>query len=220
MAQRHAPLFLVGQVTARAKLVTVIEAAVPVRPHPVNQATAITAHIAHPLAGCAAARGQGNDNADLAEAQYAGRCASRDKRSKHMTVNNAEFADRVQGRLDRLGLNSADLARLAGLPDSFICAMLDGDVLPPRGKRLIKLAEVLETSVSYLVGLDPDAPVPEEYLQEDQGSLGLLAGDEEALLRAYRRLDMSARAALLLIVLKMTPEPEIHQNKPRQIPTR
>ena len=137
-----------------------------------------------------------------------------------MTVSDTEFADRVQGRLDRLDLSSADLARLAGLPDSFVCAMLDGDALPPRGKRLIKLAEVLETSVSYLVGLDPDALVPEEYLQEDQGSLGLLAGDEEALLRAYRRLDMSARAAMLQVVLKMSPEPEVHENKSRQVQIR
>ena len=137
-----------------------------------------------------------------------------------MTSSTAEFADRVQGRLDRLGLGAADLARLVGLSDSFIDGMLAGDVPPPRGKRLIKLAEVLETSVSYLVGLDPDALVPEEFLQEDQGSLGLLAGDEEALLRAYRRLDMSSRAALLQIVLKMAPEPEVQEKKPRQVQAR
>jgi transcriptional regulator with XRE-family HTH domain len=131
-----------------------------------------------------------------------------------------EFADRVQGRLDRLDMSSDDLAGLAGLPVSFIRGMLAGDVPPPRGKRLIKLAEVLATSVSYLVGLDPDTPVPDEYLQEDQGSLGLLAGDEEALLRAYRRLDMSSRAALIQIVLKMAPELDAYEKKPRQSQTR
>jgi transcriptional regulator with XRE-family HTH domain len=131
-----------------------------------------------------------------------------------------EFADRVQGRLDRLDLSADDVAVLAGLPSRFIRNMLDGEVPPPRGRRLIKLAEVLSTSVSYLVGLDPDVPVPEAYLQEDQGSLGLLAGDEEALLRAYRRLDMSCRAALIQIVLKMTPEPDVYEKKPRQAPIR
>ncbi|WP_428483549.1 hypothetical protein [Rhodopila sp.] len=131
-----------------------------------------------------------------------------------------EFADRVQGRLDRLDLSPDDLARLARLPAGFIHGMLDGNLPPPRGKRLITLAEVLSTSVSYLVGLDPDAPVPDEYLEEDQGSLGLLAGDEEALLRAYRRLDMSSRAALLQIVLKMTPEPDHDEKKPRQVKAR
>jgi hypothetical protein len=130
------------------------------------------------------------------------------------------FADRVQGRLDRLDLSSDDLAALAGLPVSFIRGMLAGNVPPPRGKRLIKLAEVLATSVSYLVGLDPDTPVPEEFLQDDQGNLGLLAGDEDALLRAYRRLDMSSRAALLQIVLKMTPEPDVYEKKSRQAQTR
>jgi transcriptional regulator with XRE-family HTH domain len=138
-----------------------------------------------------------------------------------MTSNSVtEFADRVQGRLDRLDLNPDDLARLAGIPPSFIRRMLDGDVPPPRGKRLIKLAEALATSVSYLVGLDPDTPVPDEYLQEDQGSLGLLAGDEEVLLRAYRRLDMSSRAALIQIMLKMTPEPDAYEKKPRQAQAR
>src|ERR1700712_6108263 len=127
-----------------------------------------------------------------------------------------EFADRVQGRLDRLDLSPDDLARLAGLPVTFIRNTLDSSMPPPRGKRLIKLAEALTTSVSYLVGLDPDAPVPDEYLREDQGSLGLLAGDEEALLRAYRRLDMPFRAALIQIVLKMAPEPDAFERKPRR----
>jgi transcriptional regulator with XRE-family HTH domain len=130
------------------------------------------------------------------------------------------FADRVQGRLDRLNLSSDDAARLAGLPANFIRNMLDGNLPPPRGKRLVKLAEALATSVSYLIGLDPDTPVPQEYLEEDQGSLGLLAGDEEVLLRAYRRLDMSSRAALIQIVLKMAPEPDAYEKKARQVQTR
>jgi len=138
-----------------------------------------------------------------------------------MTLDDVTgFADRVQGRLDRLDLSSDDLARLAGLPPSFIRKIVDGDLPPPRGKRLVKLAEVLATSVSYLIGLDPDTPVPDEYLEEDQGNLGLLAGDEEALLRGYRRLDVSCRAALLQIVLKMAPEPEAYEKKPRQAQTR
>lgn len=131
-----------------------------------------------------------------------------------------EFADRVQGRLDRLGLSADEVARLAELPANFIRAVLDGESPPPRGKRLIKLAEVLATSVSYLVGLDPDSPVPETFLREDQCTLGLLAGDEEVLLRAYRRLDMSTKAALVQVVVKMAPEPEIYEKRPRQTQAR
>ena len=53
-------------------------------------------------------------------------------------------------------------------------------------------------------------------LAEDQGNLGLLAGDEEALLRAYRRLDIPGRAALLHVVMRMAgPEPE-PDAKPRR----
>lgn len=132
-------------------------------------------------------------------------------------VAGTELVDRIQGRLDRLGLSAEDASRAAGLPADLIGKLLNGSSPPPRGKRLVKLAEVLATSVSYLVGLDPDTAVPDEYLQEEQGSLGLLAGDEEALLRAYRRLDVSCRAALLQVVLKMTPEPETPVNKPRQV---
>ena len=127
-----------------------------------------------------------------------------------------EFAERVQGRLDRLGLEPEYAARAAGLPADFIARLLDGKLPPPRGQRLLKLADALATSVSYLVGLDPDVPVPPEYLEEEQGSLGLLAGDEEALLRAYRRLDVSSRVALLQVTLKMPPEPEPPEKKPRQ----
>ncbi len=131
-----------------------------------------------------------------------------------------EFADRVQGRLDRLDMTADEAARAGGLPADLVQKVLDGRLAPPRGKRLIKLAEALATSVSYLVGLDPDTPVPDEYLEEDQGSLGLLAGDEEALLRAYRRLDFSSKAALLQVTLKMAPEPEAPEKKPRQLPVR
>ncbi len=126
------------------------------------------------------------------------------------------FADRVQGRLDRLDLSLDEAARAAGLSADFLPKLLAGSLPPPRGQRLVKLADMLATSVSYLVGLEPDAPVPDEYLAEDQGSLGLLAGDEEGLLRAYRRLDVSSRTALLQIVLKMAPEPEIFEKKPRR----
>lgn len=132
----------------------------------------------------------------------------------------SDLTERVQGRLDRLGVSPEGASRAAGLPADYIARVLDGDVPPPRGQRLVKLAEALATSVSYLVGLDPDVPVPPEYLEEDQGSLGLLAGDEEALLRAYRRLDFSARAALVLLVLKISPEPEALEKKPRQVAPR
>lgn len=121
-------------------------------------------------------------------------------------ASGTEMAARIQGRLDRLGLSAEAASKAAGLPADAVQKLVDGTGRPPRGKRLIQLADALATSVSYLVGLDPDTPVPDEFLQEEQGSLGLLAGDEDALLRAYRRLDVSSRAALLQVVLKMAPD--------------
>lgn len=127
------------------------------------------------------------------------------------------MGERVQGRLDRLGKTPDEVAREVGMTLDGLERVLDGRVAAVKGKRLVKLAEALATSVGYLVGLDPDEAVPQEWLEEDQGQLGLLAGDEEALLRAYRRLDVSSRAALLQVASKMAPEPEMLERKARRV---
>ncbi|MBP0446326.1 hypothetical protein J8J14_16250 [Roseomonas sp. SSH11] len=114
----------------------------------------------------------------------------------------------IESRLERLDLTPEEAFRQAGLPPDLLLRLRDGTMPVPRGARLVRLAEVLGTSVSWLVGLDPDVAPPPEMLEEEQGSLGLLAGDEEALLRAYRSLDFQTKAALLAVVRKMTgPEP-------------
>ncbi|MBL6458584.1 helix-turn-helix transcriptional regulator [Belnapia sp. T6] len=119
------------------------------------------------------------------------------------TDTSPPMAALIEGRLERLGLTPEAASRAAGLPPDFVERLLDGRAPVPRGDRLRRLAEALSTSVSYLVGLDPDVPPPAEWLEEEQGSLGLLAGDEEGLLRAYRKLEFSAKAAVLLVVRKM-----------------
>lgn len=125
-----------------------------------------------------------------------------------MSDDAPPMAALIEGRLERLGLSPQEACRQAGLPPDFLDRLAAGKVPPPRGQKLVRLAEVLATSVSYLVGLDPDTPPPQEVLEEEQGSLGLLAGDEEALLRAYRRLEVPAKAAVVLIVRTMAgPEP-------------
>lgn len=127
----------------------------------------------------------------------------------------------IEGRLDRLGLSPEEASRQAGLPPDFLGRLAAGRVPPPRGQRLVRLAEALATSVSYLVGLDPDTPPPAELLEEEQGSLGLLAGDEEALLRAYRRLEMPQKAAVVLVVRSMAgPEPAPDQVPAKRVGTR
>lgn len=127
------------------------------------------------------------------------------------------MGERVQARLDRLDKTPDEVARALGLAPDHLQRLLDGRLDAIRGRQLVKLAEILSTTVGYLVGLDPDDLVPAEWLVEDQGQLGLLAMDEEALLRAYRRLDMSSRAALLLVATRMAPEPEHLERKPRRI---
>jgi transcriptional regulator with XRE-family HTH domain len=129
-------------------------------------------------------------------------------------ITPAPVVERIEARLERMDLPPEAALKKAGLPSDFLEKLRLGKVPIPRGQRLVKLAEALGTSVSYLVGLDPDVTPPQELLEEDQGSFGLLAGDEEALLRAYRRLDVSSRAAALHVLLKMAgPEPEPERKK-------
>jgi transcriptional regulator with XRE-family HTH domain len=126
-----------------------------------------------------------------------------------MEIEIPPMVERIESRLDRIDATPEVAFRLAGLPVNFLDQLRAGKAAVPRGKRLVGLAEALGTSVSYLVGLDPDVEPPQELLEEDQASMGLLAGDEEALLRGYRRLDVPSKAALVLVVLKMAgPEPE------------
>lgn len=131
------------------------------------------------------------------------------------TLSPGPVLERIEARLERMDLAAETALRDAGLPSDFLEKLRQGKAAVPRGQRLIKLAGALGTSVSYLVGLDPDVQPPQELLEEDQGTLGLLAGDEEALLRAYRRLDVSGRAAILHVLLKMAgPEPEPAAKQP------
>ncbi len=135
-----------------------------------------------------------------------------------MDIDISPMVERIEGRLERLGLNFPDIAGTAGLPADLLERLRDGRAPVPRGQRLVRLAEALSTSVSYLVGLDPDTQPPQELLEEEQGSLGLLAGDEEALLRAYRRLDMPAKAAVVLILRTMAgPEPVADEVPAKQL---
>jgi transcriptional regulator with XRE-family HTH domain len=123
-------------------------------------------------------------------------------------------AERIEARLERMDMAPDAALEAAGLPHDFLDKLRLGKTSIPRGKRLLKLAEALGTSVSYLVGLDPDVMPPQELLEEDQGSFDMLAGDEEALLRAYRRLDIPSRAAALHVLLKMAgPEPVPERKK-------
>jgi transcriptional regulator with XRE-family HTH domain len=126
-----------------------------------------------------------------------------------MDIDIPPMVERIASRLERLAMPAEEACKQAGLPADFLDKLKGGKARVPRGQRLVRLAEALGTSVSYLVGLDPDTQPPQELLEEEQGALGLLAGDEEALLRAYRRLDFATKAAALQVMLKMAgPEPE------------
>jgi transcriptional regulator with XRE-family HTH domain len=122
---------------------------------------------------------------------------------------NPEIASRIEGRLERLGLSAEEVDRAAGLPPGTVLALLRGTGGLPRGAALRRLAAALDVGEEFVLGLEPGDLVPQHMLEEAQGELGLLAPDEEALLRNYRRLDVPTRAAVgLLLARAAGPEPE------------
>jgi hypothetical protein len=112
----------------------------------------------------------------------------------------SEMASRIEGRLERLGLSGEAADRAAGLVVGTVQGLVEGRGAVPRGVGLRRLAVVLDVEEGFLLGLEPGDLIPPEMLGEVQGELGLLAPDEEALLRHYRALDVSTRAAVLLVV--------------------
>jgi hypothetical protein len=121
---------------------------------------------------------------------------------------NPEIAARIEGRLERLGLSGPEGDRLAWLPPGTLDALMGGSGRLPRGTALRRLAAVLDVEEGFLLGLEPGDLIPPEMLEDPQGELGLLAPDEEALLRHYRRLDVPSRAAVLHLVSRAAgPEP-------------
>lgn len=128
---------------------------------------------------------------------------------------NPEIAARIDGRLERLGLTPEEVERSAGLPAGSVAALLRGEGRVPRGAALRRLAVALDVAEEFMLGLEPGDLIPVEMLEEAQGELGLLAPDEEALLRHYRRLDVPTRAAVVHLVSRAAgPDPEPKEEKP------
>jgi transcriptional regulator with XRE-family HTH domain len=122
--------------------------------------------------------------------------------------SSVEIAARIEGRLERLGLSAQDTDRRVGLPAGTVAALVAGASVRPRGSALSRLCAALDVEEGFILGLDPGDLVPLHMLEEPQGELGLLAPEEEALLRHYRRLDMSLRTAIGLLVARAAgPDP-------------
>ena len=129
---------------------------------------------------------------------------------------NPEIAARIEGRLERLGLSGEEVDRQAGLPTGMVDAIIQGRARLPRGTALRRLAAALDVDEAFVLGLEPGDLIPPEMLEEPQGELGLLAPDEEALLRHYRRLDVPTRAAVLQLVSRAAgpPAPKPEASRP------
>src|SRR3954454_17552428 len=113
-----------------------------------------------------------------------------------------EVAERIERRLDALGLRPEEVDAKVGLPPGTTDRLRAGRGLLLGGRFLRGLCAALDTDEAYLLGLEPGDLVPAELLVEPQGELGLLAPDEEALLKHYRSLSVPIRAAIALLVTK------------------
>ena len=63
-----------------------------------------------------------------------------------------EFARRLKGRMDELGLTGAELAERSGISQGHISGMLNGK-FSPQGYTIYRIAEGLSVEPSYLVDL-------------------------------------------------------------------
>ena len=111
-----------------------------------------------------------------------------------------DIAGRIERRLDALGLRPEQVDVQVGLPSGTTERLRQGIGFIPGGRFLRGLCAALDTDEEYLLGLEPGDLIPAELLLEPQGELGLLAPDEEALLKHYRSLSVPVRAAIALVV--------------------
>ncbi|HZF77953.1 MAG TPA: hypothetical protein VE033_19205 [Acetobacteraceae bacterium] len=126
-----------------------------------------------------------------------------------MNEAGRDVAARIEGRLERLGLSAEEVDRVAGLKPGTVLAVTRAEGPLPRGTALRRLAAALDVDEAFVLGLEPGDLIPPEMLEEAQGELGLLAPDEEALLKHYRRLDVPMRAAVGLLVARAAgPDPD------------
>src|SRR5262249_4888781 len=74
----------------------------------------------------------------------------------HMAAES--LYDRIQRRLDRLGLKAEAASVRAGMGRDGIRNIKRGKSASPRGRNLKALAEVLECSIEHLLGAEPRPP--------------------------------------------------------------
>ena len=113
-----------------------------------------------------------------------------------------DVAERIERRLDAMGLRPEEVDARVGLPPGTTDRLRERRGPIPGGRFLRGLCAALDTDEEYLLGLEPGDLMPAELLVEPQGQLGLLAPDEEALLKHYRGLSVPLRAAIALLIAK------------------
>ena len=88
---------------------------------------------------------------------------------------NNQFATRLKQAMDLKGIKASELSEKAGIPKSAISQYLSG-LYEAKQKSIFKLANVLNVSEGWLMGLD----VPMERLSEDLKKIGAIPLSEIA----------------------------------------
>lgn len=98
-----------------------------------------------------------------------------------------QLSDRIEARLEELGMKQAELGRRAGIPQSTVNTMIR------RGRRssphLMSIARALKTTPAYLLGETDD---PESEFEDVD-----LTADERELVEIMRAIAPKDRAAIM-----------------------
>lgn len=89
--------------------------------------------------------------------------------SKETEVTRSLRVDRLRAARERRGLTQHELARLCGFGLNQI-ARYENELAEPLSSAVAKLAQVLDVSTDYLLGLSdfPKTPATEDLLQEER----------------------------------------------------
>lgn len=113
-----------------------------------------------------------------------------------------EISSRIKERMKRLGLNNRELGERIGLADPSVKKLLGGGSMV-QFLKLRRLAEILETTPNYLLGVEENGAVNGER------SRALLGAAIEAALRTLGNLKQEHAQALTQAILSIPDKPAI-----------
>ena len=115
---------------------------------------------------------------------------------KSLPDDASPLAQEIYARMQALGLNQKRLAIEAGLKDTYVRDIFVGRSKNPKHEELIKLASRLGCTIEDLVG---GINIPRQL---ESGRKLAYKPDEIALIKLWRRMSITTKAAILVLARK------------------